>query len=249
MVYIDPSVACTSWVTPDQLCCEGSGSVTDCDGTVTPLAYEWTDAILCQMASNILFARTCYRYPGECARSVWPCLDACGCGSSHPCRCGAYYAINLTSDYPILSVEDVTIDGVAFAAWRLDENARVVRTDGNPWPNCNDLGLTNPPSTGQTVQVDYTTGRIPPPELQMAAAELACELKKACNGDASCALPAHVKRVVRRDVEIEPFDVTQLLLNGVTGNPLIDHALTVYGRCKRGRMFDATKLHRSVRIS
>jgi hypothetical protein len=83
----------------------------------------------------------------------------------------------------------------------------------------------------------------------MACAELVCELKKACNGDASCKLPDHVRSVSRRGVEIEVYDAVQLLAQGLTGNPIIDHALTVYGRCKQSKMFDPTRSHRNIRIS
>ena len=250
MAYVDPKVACSPWITSDKLCCEGSGDVTDCGGESTPLQYAWSDDDLIQAASNLLFARTCFRYPGACEREVWPCLEGCGC-QDNPCGCGAYYAIDLTSDYPILDVTSVEINGVALdgSLWRLDENARIVRTDGERWPFCNNLGLTASVYTDDEVRVSYTTGRIPPVELQMACAELVCELKKACNGDASCKLPDHVRSVSRRGVEIEVYDAVQLLAQGLTGNPIIDHALTVYGRCKQSKMFDPTRSHRNIRIS
>lgn len=250
MAYIDPKVACAPWITPDRLCCEGGGSRVECDGTTTPLQYEWTDTELIQAASDLLYARTCYRYPGVCTRTIWPCLCCCSCGN-HPCGCGAYYAIELTSDYPILSVVSVEINGVVVnpALYRLDENIRIVRTDGERWPECNNLGITNPPSSADEVKVTYTTGRTIPTMLQIACAELVCELKKACNGDATCSLPTHVKSVTRRGVEININDVIALLLQGVTGNPVIDHALTVYGRCPKASMSDLTRIHRHVRVS
>ena len=250
MAYVDPKVACSPWITSDKLCCEGGSDVADCGGETTSLQYVWSDDDLIQAASNLLFARTCFRYPGVCEREVWPCLEACGC-RDNPCGCGAYYAIDLTSDYPILDVTSVEINGVALdgSLWRLDENARIVRTDGERWPFCNNLGLTASVYTDDEVRVTYTTGRIPPVELQMACAELVCELKKACNGDASCKLPDHVRSVSRRGVEIEVYDAVQLLAQGLTGNPIIDHALTVYGRCKQSKMFDPTRSHRNIRIS
>jgi hypothetical protein len=249
MAYTDPRVACSPWITSDRLCCEGGNSTTDCDGVVTPLVYEWSDAELIQSASNMLFARTCFRYPGICSREVWPCIDCCSC--SGPCCCGAYYAIELTSDYPILDVTSVTINGVVEnpANYRLDENARIVRTDGEQWPTSNNLGLTNYATGVDEIRVVYDTGRTPPMELQMACAELVCELKKACSGDPSCSLPSHVKSVTRRGVDYEVNDVVNLLAHGLTGNPIIDHALTLYGNCPKSVMFDAAHYHRNVRIS
>lgn len=250
MAYADPKVVCAPWITADKLCCEGGGNLVDCDGTSTPLQYEWSDDDLILAASNLLYARTCYRYPGVCTREVWPCLCCCSCGN-HPCGCGAYYAIELTSDFPILSVVSVEVNGVPVnpADYRLDENARIVRTDGERWPECNNLGLTAPIATSDEVRVTYTTGRDIPVELQMACAELVCELKKACNGDPSCKLPSHVRSVTRRGVEMDVYDVTSLLTQGVTGNPIIDHALTVHGRCGSARMADLTRMPRNVRIS
>lgn len=250
MAYVDPKVVCAPWITADKLCCEGSGDLVECDGATTPLTYEWTDDQLILAASNLLFARTCFRYPGVCTRTVWPCLCCSGCGN-HPCGCGAYYSINLTSDFPILGVTSITVNGVAVdpSLYRIDENARVVRTDGEEWPTCNNLGLLAPIATGEEIRVQYTTGREVPIELQMACAELVCELKKACNGDPSCALPAHVRSVTRRGVETEVYDAVALLSQGLTGNPIIDHALTVHGNCRQARMFDPTRVPRNVRIS
>lgn len=250
MPYVDPKVICSPWITTAELCCAGGSSVTDCGGAATPLDFKWTDDQLIEMASNLLFARTCFRYPGICTREVWPCLGCDRC-DANPCGCGAYYAIELAADYPILSVTDVTVNGVSMnpALYRLDEDARIVKTDGDPWPSCNNLGIVAGIASSEETIVTYTTGRVPPVELQLACAELVCELKKACNGDASCNLPAHVRSVTRRGVEMEVENVSALLSQGLTGNPLIDHALTVHGRCAQSRMYDPTRDTRRVRRS
>jgi len=248
MAYVDPKVVCAPWITADKLCCEGGSDSVDCDGAATPFVFPWTDDDLIMAASNLLYARTCFRYPGECVREIWPCLS-CGC-TCNPCGCGIYDTIELTSDDPILSITEITINGVVVpdTSYRLDEDARIVRTDGVRWPTCNNLGLTADPGPGDELRVTYVTGRPVPISLQMACAELVCELKKACNG-ADCSLPAHVRSVARRGVEIEVYDAVQLLNQGLTGNPIIDHALTVYGRCGQARMFDPTRGAKQVRIS
>lgn len=244
MPYRDPRVTCEPWITADQLCCDGAQSVEDCNGDETALSFTWTDAQLIQAASDLLFARTCYKYPGVCTQTVWPCLGCGGCGA-HPCGCGAYYAVWLQSDFPILSVDQITIDGVVVdpATYRLEENARIVKTDDEHWPHCNNLGLTAGPTTtsGSELLVTYTSGREAPAALQMAAAELVCELKKACNGDSSCTLPAHVRSVSRRGTSMEIDSVFSLLDSGLTGNLIIDHALYVYGKCPRAQAFDPLK--------
>lgn len=253
MPYVDPTVTCeVGWITPADLCCatpDGGQPIEECDGTTGTATYNWTDEQLIKAASDLLFARTCYRYPGVCTRTVWPCLS-CSCHCAHPCGCGLYDAIELTSDYPILSVVSVVINGdtVPATSYRLDENARIVRIDGELWPVTNNLGLTNVPGMCQDeVLVTYTTGREPPQALKMAAAELACELKKACGADPSCALPAHVRSVTRRGVEYEINDVIALMDRGLTGNPIVDHALHTYGRCGRASLFDPTRGRLDVR--
>lgn len=250
MPYADPKVVCSPWITTAELCCAGGSTVTDCGGVPTPLDFKWSDDQLIEMASNLLFARTCFRYPGVCVRQVWPCVDCGRCGN-HPCGCGTYDAIELAADFPILSVTDVSINGVTVdpALYRLDENDRIVRIDGDLWPSCNNLGIVAPYGTNDEIVVTYETGRTPPVELQLACAELVCELKKACNGDASCSLPAHVRSVSRRGVDMDVYDVSALLQQGITGNPLIDHALTVHGRCGGASVYDATRDRRRVRIT
>lgn len=241
MTYRDPRVTCEPWVTENDLCCAGAQTTADCDGDVTLLTYKWSDEELIKAASDLLYARTCYKYPGQCIQTVWPCLGCNSCGS-HPCGCGSYFAIWLTSDFPILEILEITIDGVVVdpATYRLEENERVVKTDGIDWPRCNNLGLTAGPHApaGSELLVTYSAGRMPPPALKMAAAELVCELKKACQGDASCKLPDHVRSITRRGVEMEIDSVFSLLDSGLTGNAIIDHALSVYGKCSNSNVFD-----------
>ena len=251
MPYADPKVVCSPWITTAELCCAGGSDVTDCGGATTPLDFRWSDDQLIEMASNLLFARTCFRYPGVCTRQVWPCLDCTRCGRS-PCGCSSCYdAIELVADFPIIAVTEVLINGVPEdpANYRLDENARLIRTDGDVWPTCNNLGIIGPYATDDEVVITYTTGRTPPVELQLACAELVCELKKACNGDTSCNLPSHVRSVTRRGLEADIYDASALLAQGLTGNPLIDHALTVHGRCGGAKMYDPARDRTRVRIT
>lgn len=232
---------CSAWTTPDKLCCEGGGDVVECDGDVTPLVYEWTDEQVILAASNILFAKTCFRFPGTCTSEVWPCVS-CGC-KRHPCACsGVYSYLELPTDYEVLSVTSVTIDGLVVdpSVYRIERRNLLVRVDGERWPCRNSFGL--PDSNDPEIIVEYEHGRVPPIELQMAAAELACELKKACNGQ-SCALPAHVSSIVSRGVEMEFTDLAELMKSGATGLPMVDHAISVWSPCPQTSMVDpAAKL-------
>lgn len=233
--YTDGYQVCSPWTTPDKLCCEGDQTYDDCVDGEQPLTFEWTDEDLILAASNLLYNRTGQRWPGLCEREVWPCLN-CTC-RRNPCCGSCYEAIMLQRDFPIQSIDAVEIDGVPLAPadYRLDEHKNLVRTDGLRWPLCNDLGL---PLANQCaeVRVSYTTGRVPPIEGQIAAAELACEMKKACNGESTCKLPDHVRSLSRRGVSMELQDVAQLLQDGMTGNPHVDRFLEVHGRSRKPPM-------------
>lgn len=228
---------CSPWTTPDKLCCEGSGTTEDCSGDSTPLVYSWTDEQYIIAASDILFARTCFMYPGVCSATVWPCIGGCK-HTPHRCACcGTYSAIQLPTDFAVdASSIVVTEDGVPLdpSAYRLERGNILVRLDGLRWQR-NSFGL---PGSGcvETI-VEYEAGASPPIELQMATAELACELKKACNGDV-CELSERVTRVARRGVEFELSDLADLLKTGATGLPMVDHAILVHGVCGRDSMMD-----------
>lgn len=242
MPYVDPTVACGPYVTPADLCCEGGADSIDCDGTVSPSTFKWTDEQIIEAATNLMFRRTCYRFPGLCARTVIPCIChqfTCECGKLDP-------HIVLTSDYPIHEVPVVTItekDGTTTTLtpdvdYMLDENARLVRLGGDVWP-----------TRRRAVTVQYVTGREAPIEVVMATAELACQLKAACEGT-NCKLPSHVRSVARRGVEIEVNDVIALMSSGYTGLPLVDHVIATRGRCQHSRMFDPLRDHpEAVRVT
>lgn len=111
--------------------------------------------------------------------------------------------------YPVQQVTEVLIDGdvVDPATYRLDNRRDLVRMDDpgppyvkNYWPGCQNLALeADQPGT---FQVSYTWGMAPPQVGVEAAAELACELFKSCQG-AECAIPAGATRVTRQGVTIE----------------------------------------------
>lgn len=241
---------CAPWTTPDKLCNEGGGTTTDCVDGVVPLVYQWSDEELILAASNILYARTCFMYPGVCGPfDVWPCIDSRCYSPKHPCApCVSYNVILLPSDLPVIAIDQITEDGVVLspAAYRLDRGNRVVRLDGLRWQR-NNFGL---PGEGVETIVSYTVGVAPPLELQMAAAALADELKKSCNGQ-SCALDPRVASFARRGVAVELTDLSEMLKSGATGIPIVDHALKVHGQCAQGTatMVDPAAPYRGQRVT
>jgi hypothetical protein len=219
---------CAPWVAPDKLCCEGGGTTDDCVSGTVPLVYEWTDLELIMAASNLLYARTGYRFPGVCSFDVWPCVPGCH-SDRHPCAsCVSYNVIELPSDYPVVAITSITENGVPLAAtdYRLERGNRVVRLDGLPWQR-NTFGLPSADPNAVETIVSYDVGAAPPIEGSMAAAALACELKKSCNGN-ECALPANVTSFARRGVAVELTDLAEMLKSGATGIPIVDHFLAVY---------------------
>lgn len=237
MAYADAYQVCSPWIDPTDLCCEGVQTFDDCADGEQPLEFPWTDEQYILAASNLLFQRTGRRWPGLCEKTVYPCVR-CNCRRG-PCGRGCYFAIRLGRDFPVQSIGEVKIDGVILdpAAYRIDSDQDLVRIDGDQWPLCNTLGLPTSGPVCAELLVTYTAGRMPPIEGKLAAQELACEMKRACNGDDTCALPDHVRSLSRRGVSMELQDVAQLLQDGLTGNPTVDRFIEVHGRAKTRTMF------------
>lgn len=224
-----PIEYCEPWTTSDRLCCPDA-VYTDCvTDEIVATTYAWTDEELINAATGMLFRLTCGLFPGYCTITIRPCPD-CRCGKTR-CSCGQYRFISLQDRYPVISVDQVLINGVALdpAAYRVDDYQRLVRIDGECWPRCNDLSL--PDSEANTFSVTYTAGRRPPIELQMAAAELACELKRACAG-VECRLPANVTRVSRQGVTLDLQSAEAAAAAGVSGIAIVDAAVRRYN-CAR----------------
>ena len=225
-----PVEFCAPWTTPDKLCCPDVEAV-DCEtGLPVVATYAWSDLELIDAASSILFRATCRQYPGHCQVTIRPCVS-CNCRRS-PCSCSARYPfIDLQERYPVVSVDEVLLDGAVFTEWRLDDYHRLVRTDGGCWPSCNDL--IEPSTQPNTIEVTYTAGRLPPIELQIAAAELACEMKRACNGG-DCKFPRNVTSVSRQGVTMNVAAVEAAVGVFGTGLAFVDATVSQYD-CRRSR--------------
>lgn len=220
---------CAPWAAPDDLCFEGGGTTDDCVEGAVPLEYKWSPEDLILAVSNLLFARTGFRYPGVCEFEVWPCIDGCW-SERHECvPCCAYNVIALPTQLPVVSIESITEDGVALdpSAYRLERRGRVVRLDGQRWQR-NTFGLPCATGSGVETIVTYQAGAVVPIEGRMAAAALADELMKSCNGQ-TCALPAQVTSFARRGVQVELTDLEDFMKSGATGIPIVDHFLRTHG--------------------
>jgi len=151
------------------------------------------------------------------------CGDRCGCGSESVVR---------LAGYPVREVLEVKVDGAVVPAsgYRLDGWRDLVRLSdvgppvvGNSWPSCQDMSL--PDTAEGTFSILYSWGSEPPELGRRAAAQLACELYKACPGtDAGdCRLPSKVTRVVRQGVTMEMVvPLAKMLREGATGLNLVD---------------------------
>ena len=124
------------------------------------------------------------------------------------CGCRPLSKVKL-SGYPVREIVEVKIDGVVLdpAEYRLDDRRYLVRLRdvGDPntpqfWPSCQALDLAD--TEAGTFSVSYRYGQDVPLVGSAAAAQLGCELYRACSGQ-ECALPSGTTRVSRQGVTIE----------------------------------------------
>lgn len=154
--------------------------------------------------------------PAPVLANLW----ACECGLD-PCTCTKLDALVLPYR-PVNDVLEVKIDGVVFTDWQL-VGARLYRTDGRPWPTCNDT--TKPDTEAGTWSVTESWGTSLPPEGAPLVAAYACELAKmACKK--KCDLPDGVRVISRPGVEYAVVDY-RWRQDVLTGYPPLDDFLNV----------------------
>lgn len=130
------------------------------------------------------------------------------------CGCGYISQVKL-GDYPVREIVEVKIDGAAVPltygdgspTYRLDKWRYLTRMDDPAipdrqamWPQCQNLTLDD--TKPGTFSISYLYGVEPPPIGVDAAAQLACQLALALNGQ-PCQLPAGATRIVKQGVEID----------------------------------------------
>lgn len=157
------------------------------------------------------------------ADGQWRNASVCGCATD--CSCTELCEIRLEGPvYDILSVQDgETL--LPREAYRVDSGARLVRTDGNCWPGCQNLEAA--PGEPDTLTVTYRTG-LPLDEAAIAAyGTYVCHLVKGCGTSCGCALQQsrNVSRVSRQGVDLEFADAGALFTEGRTGIAAVDQWL------------------------
>ncbi|GGZ23275.1 hypothetical protein GCM10010387_15490 [Streptomyces inusitatus] len=154
---------------------------------------------------------------------LWRNASVCGCRTD--CSCTELCEVYLPG--PVYDVQSVTVDGVVLVpeAYRVDAPGRLVRTDGECWPECQDMAA--PAGEEGTFAVTYRWG-LPLTEAAVAAvSELTCHLLRGCApGGCGCKINRSLTRISRQGVDMELPDPTALLAEGLTGLPLVDLWLT-----------------------
>jgi hypothetical protein len=112
---------------------------------------------------------------------------------------------------------------LAAADYRVDNGNRLVRTDGETWPLCQDMN-DGPDAVG-SFTVSYYTGVAPNDLLRYAAGVLATEFYKACSGG-KCRLPSGVTSVTRSGISMEV--PSGLFPGGATGIHEVDAVIRIY---------------------
>ncbi len=232
---------CSAWVTTEEIdaCCSLPEASNPFE-LIVALEQAATSA------SQLLWLLSGRQFSGLCERKVRPCRTGCACdyqvlsrghviywgGDSwycegNPCGCRALSRVKL-SGYPVRTIEEVKIDGILVdpSEYRLDERRYLTRMNGSLWPSCQQLDLDDTESG--TFSITYQYGQTPPQIAKDAAAQLSCEIWKACasaNGldVGECVLPTGATRITRQGITIERTFFQQDE-NGVwrTGMPFVD---------------------------
>ncbi|WP_405759434.1 hypothetical protein OG234_13155 [Streptomyces sp. NBC_01420] len=153
----------------------------------------------------------------------WRNASVCGC---RPSGCGCSELCEVKLEGPVHSVTRVNVDGVDLIpeAYRVDAPGLLVRTDGECWPDCQELA--DPEGAPGTFTVTYLWGIAPDASATAAVSELFCHLLKGCGGAGGgacgCKANPRITRLQRQGVEIEMPDPTLSYSEGLTGLPLVD---------------------------
>lgn len=127
---------------------------------------------------------------------VW--YNICG-GCTGTCSCTLVDVAYLPA--PTRTVVEVKLDGNVMdpSLYRVDENRKLVRLDGELWPMCQNMGA--PDDRPGTWSVTITVGEDVPLLARRAVGQLAAELAKDCAGEA-CMLPYEITSLSRQGVNL-----------------------------------------------
>ncbi|MGW2100358.1 hypothetical protein ACWCPX_22170 [Streptomyces olivaceoviridis] len=178
----------------------------------------------------------------------WRNASVCGCASD--CSCGELCEVRLEG--PLHDIVSVEVDGVTLdpSAYRVDASNLLVRTDGECWPDCQDMAA--PCGAPNTFCVTYRVG-LPLDEAALAAfSALVCHLVKGCGGSCGCNLQRNrnLSRVSRQGVDLEFSDPITMYTERLTGLPEVDSwlmAVNPYRQTSQSRVFSVD--HRRPRTT
>lgn len=148
-------------------------------------------------------------------------FNACGCRGD--CSCTALCEVVMPT--PVGGIASVWMDGALLdpTAYRVDNGDRLLRTDGECWPTCQDMTLA--PTEVGSFAVSYYPYLAPNDLLRYAAGVLAAEYFKACSGK-QCRLPQGVTSISRNGISMEI--PSGLFPNGATGLREVDPIIRIY---------------------
>jgi hypothetical protein len=148
--------------------------------------------------------------------------NGCGC-RTQDCSCTRLCEVILPRE--VGGIESVSLDGVTLdsTAYRVDNANRLVRTDGDCWPICQDM-TASADDVGSFV-VSYYPGLAPNELTEYAAGLLAAEYYKACIG-AECRLPNGVTSIARNGISITVEGGS--FPGGMTGIAGVDSVIRTY---------------------
>lgn len=186
-----------------------------------------------------------YWWPGLISGS-WM-QGACGCSSG--CNCAGPSEVALPG--PVASIVSVLVDGETVDAWayKVRNNRWLLRTDGEVWPQQQDLKAADDAVGAFTVT--YMQGVPVPLPGQVAAGDLAGEFLKAAKASGACKIPDRAISVARQGINIEMVDAATLFEAGMTGVSSVDQWLATvnpYGLKQPPRVY-SPDLPRAARFS
>lgn len=240
-------VVCQPWISAD-------------DVRARPHADRLNPAVLgpCAVAATeVLYARSGRQFPGLCATTVRPTMQphergplawAAFAGQYGYASQGTWSPLGLgwagqgwgsrrwppavdLGVYPLVSVEQVKIDGVVIPAdeYRIDDSRWLVRvrptagaqpTERYGWPTSQALDL--PDTEAGTFSVSCQYGTAPPQMGKVAAAALAAYLATFSSPATGANLPARTTQVSRAGVTMTTADAVAALGTGHLGVPEAD---------------------------
>lgn len=166
-----------------------------------------------------------WTYPQPLLRDgQWSNLT-CGVCGDH-CSCSEICEAWLPG--PISSIVTVKLNGTVLVSgtdYRVDDYRKLVRLGGGCWPACQEMALAD--TEDGTWSVTYLFGQEVPVIGRYAVGELACEIARACAGQA-CALLANATQINRAGVTIDFPTFSELLKSGSLGLRWVDMFIATY---------------------